>query len=357
MVRLARPTTSATAARVTAVVPCYNYGRYLPQVVASVLDQPRVHARVLIVDDASTDESLAVARELAERDDRVAVIAHKENQGHIATYNDGLAAVDTEYVTLVSADDLVAPGALSRATDLMQAHTTVGLVYGITRSFCDRPPDVTDRLWSWTIWPGRQWLKASCRLGRNFIMSPEVVLRTDAVRGVGGYDETLPHSADLAYWLRVAVDWDVGRVNGCVQAFYRVHASNMHLTTFATMPVDLQHRRAAFETLRQTWASPRLEAPDQLVRLACRAMAREARRLARRDLDSGRAPDMAEELVAFAGETDPTGVRRRFSKEMVHRIAAARRGETPSLSARARELVRLQADRVRWRVLNSAGLS
>ena len=56
---------------VTVVIPCYNYGHFLPAAVASALDQRGVDVEVIIVDDASSDGSADVARELADRDPRV----------------------------------------------------------------------------------------------------------------------------------------------------------------------------------------------------------------------------------------------------------------------------------------------
>ncbi len=120
---LRRPTVSV-------VVPCYRYGHYLPGAVRSVLDQTDVDAEVLIVDDASPDDSGEVAEALAAADPRIRVLRHAENKGHIATYNDGLEAVDGEYVVLLSADDLLPPGSLGRATALMEANPSVGMVYG-----------------------------------------------------------------------------------------------------------------------------------------------------------------------------------------------------------------------------------
>src|SRR5258708_7132537 len=98
-------------AKVDVVVPCYNYGRFLRSCVGSVLEQSVRDLRVLIIDDASTDDSLSVARKLASDDPRVSVIAHSRNQGHISTYNEGIAWASAGYFLLLSADDLLVVGA------------------------------------------------------------------------------------------------------------------------------------------------------------------------------------------------------------------------------------------------------
>src|SRR5215469_6910820 len=67
---------------VSIVIPCYNYGRYLPECVGSVLDQQGVIVDVLVIDDASPDGSAEVARRLAADDPRVRAVCHEENRGH-----------------------------------------------------------------------------------------------------------------------------------------------------------------------------------------------------------------------------------------------------------------------------------
>ena len=105
--------------RVDVVMPCYNYGKFLADCVAGALDdQPGTDVRVLIIDDASQDDSAEIAHKLAAADDRIDVIVHPVNRGHIATFNEGLLDwADGDYCILISADDKLAPGALGRAAD------------------------------------------------------------------------------------------------------------------------------------------------------------------------------------------------------------------------------------------------
>src|SRR3954452_6789000 len=101
-----RAAEEAQVGSVGVVVPCYRYGHFLQDAVDSVLDDPTLDVRVLIVDDASPDDSAERARELARRDPRIEVAVHPENRGHIATYNEGLLEwCDADYTVLLSADD------------------------------------------------------------------------------------------------------------------------------------------------------------------------------------------------------------------------------------------------------------
>ena len=231
------------------------------------------------------------------------MLGHDRERGHIATYNDGLAVATGDYVTLVSADDLLTRDALTRAVALMEHHPRVGLVYGYARSFTGEPEPDAGRVRYWSVYPGRQWLGLAARRGRCFLSSPEAVMRREALAQTDLYDPRLPHSGDFDMWLRTAARWDVGRVNGPVQAHYRVHDSNMHLTTYQGWVTDLIERRRTFQILFDERAAglPEVQA---LRPIAARALAREARRRARVAFYDGDAVE-AEAYLAFAAETHP----------------------------------------------------
>jgi hypothetical protein len=296
----------STLPLVSIVIPCYNYGRYLPGAVASALEQQGVDLEVVIVDDASTDGSNLVAFELANQDARIRVVQHPHNRGHIATYNDGLAFVNGEYVVLLSADDMLAPGALKRSTDLMRANPSVGLVYGYAPEFSDRPPaQLTTRVRN-RVWSGERWLQRICDRGTNLIVNPEAILRRDIMEALIGYSAELPQTADMELWMRAAVLTDVGRVGGPHQAYYRVHDASMHLTDFCGLLTEITARR---DTFTEFFENAGAELPRAAERLASayRTLALEAMRLARSALNGTGTlgNELADGFVAFAAETWP----------------------------------------------------
>jgi glycosyltransferase involved in cell wall biosynthesis len=95
-----------------------------------VLAQSGVKVRVVVIDDASSDHTARVGRELVASDNRVKFRRHEANRGHIATCNGGIEWASEEYMLLLSADDYVLPGALSRSAELMDAHPEVGFAFG-----------------------------------------------------------------------------------------------------------------------------------------------------------------------------------------------------------------------------------
>lgn len=288
----------AALPRVDALVPCYGYGHLLSQNVASLCSQRGVDVRVVIVDDASPDDTAEVAARLAATDSRVEVVRHEVNRGHIATYNHALSLVEGDYVTLVSADDVVTDGALARATSTMERHPEVGFVYGRVRSFTGPwvPPRSTPA--GARVWSGDEWLAQRCRRAVNVIASPEVVVRASTHRLVGGYEPSLPHTADLHLWLRLASVAHVAYLRGCVQAGYRVHPHSLQRTVHSGPLLDIGERWIMFQHLfAHAWAD-RPDA-DALLLSAREALHREALERARRALER-RDPDLTRRFSMLA---------------------------------------------------------
>jgi glycosyltransferase involved in cell wall biosynthesis len=231
--------------KVDVVIPCYNYAQFLEACARSVLDQSIKDIRVLIIDDASRDDSPLVASKLAREDPRVAVVRHAENKGHIATYNEGIAWASAEYFLLLSADDLLVPGALERAIAVMDENPDIVLTYGRVIEWHDdrRFPNI-EPLHSYT-WERHDLLMQLCATTVN-ISTCTAIARTRTQKAIGGYRASLPHSGDLEMWLRFAANGAVARIN-VVQGIYRKHSAAMSNAYYVDRMRDFSQALLAFD--------------------------------------------------------------------------------------------------------------
>jgi len=102
--------------RVSVIVSCYNYAKYVEAALDSVAGQSYRNFECVVVDDASTDNSVEVIEDWLARiaDSRFRLVAKPSNGGQLSALADGLAVTDGEFVAMLDADDLWLPEFLSR---------------------------------------------------------------------------------------------------------------------------------------------------------------------------------------------------------------------------------------------------
>ena len=293
-------------ASVDIAIPCYQYGRFLRDCVTSVLTQGIADVRVLIIDNASTDDSVQVARELAKEDRRIGVIARQTNLGPHASFNEGVDWARSDYFMVLCADDLLASGSLLRAVSLMERHADVVFTYG-TDVHCEvvgRTPllehDAEGA--AWTLTSGVRFIADRCRNPEHYIAAGMVLVRTAAQKQAGHYRPQLPHTDDFEMLLRLAC---LGRVayTPAVQGIKRVHGSNRTDTFLAERTRDLIERLAALDSFFTNEGCAIADA-ERLHKLGKRSISERAYWCGVKDLVRGRRSGI--ELFKLAFRLDPT---------------------------------------------------
>lgn len=215
---------------VTVIVTCYNHQAYVEQCLDSVLAQSLPATRVIVTDDASTDDSASVIEHwLGRHDPGWTFTRHERNSGVCATLNEALESITTEYYIHISADDWFFPDRIARQRDVASTHAVAGFVVGDILEVdaggstlaCH---DIGIRLEGLTGETHREAFFERL-LAENIIPAPGVMVRTSAAREVGGYDPTLSFE-DYDLWLRLADRFPVAYGAGEVSA-YRVLRTSM----------------------------------------------------------------------------------------------------------------------------------
>jgi glycosyltransferase involved in cell wall biosynthesis len=112
--------------RVSVIIPAYNRADLLPQTLDSVLAQTRPAAEIIVVDDASTDDTSGQV--VARYAGRVTLIRNTINRGVTASTNIGISAATGEAIALLDSDDLFAPDKLAQQTAFLATHPDIGVV-------------------------------------------------------------------------------------------------------------------------------------------------------------------------------------------------------------------------------------
>jgi glycosyltransferase involved in cell wall biosynthesis len=299
-------------AGVDVAIPCYQYGRFLRECVNSVLSQGIQDVRVLVIDNASSDDSVEVAQQLAAEDRRVKVVARRRNLGPHASFNEGIDWASSKYFMVLCADDLLAPGGLARAVSIMEQHPEVGFAYGsaaMLRPQESMPVIESDtRDPSWRIVPGGDLLERFCRDGTSHVGGPSaVVVRTTVQKVAGYYRPDLPHSDDFEMWMRLACLGPAAKTEAHL-AILRFHETSRSAVacpvgTSDRWPAWPWHDEAAFENFFAHEGALLPEAA-RLYRLARRSVGERAYWAAVAHLCRGR-PGASRELFKFAFSRRP----------------------------------------------------
>jgi glycosyltransferase involved in cell wall biosynthesis len=252
---------------ISIVLPTHNGARYLRDAIESCLHQTYANWELILVDDASTDDTPSLIAEYAARDDRIATLHNPVNRKLPGSLNVGFARARGELLTWTSDDNWYRPDALRAMAAFLEANPSVDLVYA-DFTLIDDEGAMTGKGWAGPI----EELPFRNSIGACFLY------RRAVHECLGGYDEDLALVEDWDYWLRASTSFRLVRLREDLY-LYRCHKNSLTATQLERV-LPAQERCLAKNLPRLTWLDRdlRARAYKNLVELA---MKRRDRRAAR----------------------------------------------------------------------------
>jgi glycosyltransferase involved in cell wall biosynthesis len=243
-------TTSQARPSVTLVVPNYNHARYLPESLGSIAAQTRAPDRVLIIDDASTDDSVAVISRFIAEHSGWELICHDRNRGVVRGQNEAIATANTDWIGFLGADDALHPTYLEKALAQAARFPRAGLIcacceiIGPSKGRMLRPIMLPAPA-SVALKPDdvREILLA----GDNYFSGTVSLYRRSAIQALGGFDESLGSFSDAFLARQLALTFGFYFVAE-ILGYWRTHGQN-YSTTTATDPAALSAKLADIHAL------------------------------------------------------------------------------------------------------------
>lgn len=237
---------------VTVIVPTFNRAKYLPECLDSLINQSAPAARILVVDDGSTDETPDVVKGFGPAVHGI----RQKNSGKSVALNRALPEVDSEYVWIFDDDDVAAPDAIEHHLAALNRDSNAGFSYS---SYQRAKSDVNGG-----ILPGLVRLAESFRgrglfvrlLEENLLPQPSIMVRTSCYRELGPFDERLVRSQDFEMLLRLSRRFSAVAVKD-ITYYYRQHDGARGSTgdSFAVNAVDdkwIKYDRIIFSELYES---------------------------------------------------------------------------------------------------------
>ncbi len=239
---------------VSIVTTVYNREQYLAKTVESVLAQTYRNFELLVWDDGSTDCSVEIARQYAEQDKRVRVIAAK-HQGQGRALQSAFAATEGKYVAQVDSDDVLAPTALTSTVEILDTHPSIGLVYT-----------------NYAVIDEKGWIKGEgerCdipyskeRLLVDFMIFHFRLIRRSVYDQVGGIDPDLELVEDYDLCLRLSEMTEIYHVKELLY-YYRIHRQS--LSHQRRIEQILQSHKAISQALERRGLADKFESHLQII--------------------------------------------------------------------------------------------
>lgn len=180
-------------------MPVYNGVPYLREAIGSVLSQSFTGFEFLIINDCSTDASVACIKSC--KDPRIRLLHNERNLGQAETLNRGLREARSPYIARIDQDDACLPGRFQKQVDYLDRNPNVAVVGGWARRI-----DSQGRHIGWFRERGTNFGEylAHLLLTRCPLQHPSVMFRKDIVLESGGYDKAYAPAEDYELWVRLA---------------------------------------------------------------------------------------------------------------------------------------------------------
>ncbi len=269
---------------VSVAIPTYNGGLFLREAIESVLNQSWRDFELVVCDDASSDNTLDVVRSF--HDPRLRLFTNNTRLGLAPNWNRCLELCHGQYVVVFHQDDVMLPDNLARKKDVLDRDAGVGWVYSraqyvdglgrpLTAEQCyaveGEPEDRRTE--------GRRAFESMLLRLDNPVCCPSVMFRARCAEAAGNFDESLPFTTDLEFWMRLSLFGDVQYLAEPLIK-YRWHGGNesVRFPIWRGLEESYRARKLVVQKCRE-----RIEQPERLIRQVRRLYGNEALRRAERE--------------------------------------------------------------------------
>lgn len=231
---------------VSVFIQSYNYERYIAEAIESVLSQSFQNFELIIVDDASQDQSPAIIEAFGKRyPGKIKFVNRTENWGLVRTYNEAIDYVNGDIFVAMSSDDILPSGALEQRVQYFTAHPEVDIL-GTEFEVMDHRGQIfrgDDKL---AIVPQfKRYFRTDFRdvytslLRGNFLQDGAITIRMKRIRKEQVfYDEKCPNLSDYDLWLRLSKNYRWGYLAEPT-FIYRWHGDNLSAPARALNTLEL----------------------------------------------------------------------------------------------------------------------
>ncbi|MCB1110508.1 MAG: glycosyltransferase family 2 protein, partial [Chlamydiia bacterium] len=239
------------------ILPNFNHSHHLPLALESIFSQSLLPDEVLIIDDASTDDSVSVIKTWQNKHPQIRLLQNTVNQGPVPTINRGIQEAQSELLAFCSADDFVLPGFFKKASEFLHTHPEIGMCTGKTCHFHDHTPHLLLPDWmpfgNATQILTKDMLPQVFKKTTFFIHTNCAIHRKKHLIQFGGLNPKLKSLGDWYLNCLVALHYGVGYIPSYFGAF------RLTETSYSQKLKSSEHQDGMFHSLLQDIKERNLE--------------------------------------------------------------------------------------------------
>jgi glycosyltransferase involved in cell wall biosynthesis len=204
------------------IMACHNAAFYVQQAIASVVCQTFTNWELIIVDDASQDNSLTLIKKASQTDSRIKYISMAVNVGSSAARNTAIGISKGEWLAILDADDVFLPYKLEKQFEIIRRHNSSLVLVG---GGCFHINSEGLRSKEYKYSSNSKTLKKELNGRLKFPPHSSIVYRKSAFLKVGDYNQIFSQAEDYDIWLRLS---KIGDFTSCTLPLieYRIHSTN-----------------------------------------------------------------------------------------------------------------------------------
>jgi len=206
---------------VSIVLPVYNGAKTIVDAVNSVLDSNFTDYEIIIVDDGSTDETREVLKQYLSHP-KISYI-FQQNRGLSSARNTGINNSKGNYLVFLDDDDVIGVEKLASQSTFLNLHPKIGVVYSESMWFKENDLSDTRQV----VFPKYSGNILPELLNGNFIHVNSVMVRTEIIKDVGGFDDDLKELEDWDLWLRLSLHNNIFSFQKGVHSMVRIRKGSM----------------------------------------------------------------------------------------------------------------------------------
>lgn len=208
---------------VSVIMPAYNAEKYVEEAINSILNQTYKNFELIILDDASTDNTPLILKNLAKKDPRIRYIRNEKNLYIAGNRNKGISLAKGKYILWQDADDISLPNRIEKLLSFMEEHPKTGICGSYLQSF------YKDKIKDIRKYPQRDKIIRENLFKFSPIAQPTAIIKKECFDKIGNFDIDMPPAEDIDLTFRIGTLYKFANIPE-VLLMYREHPDSATYT-------------------------------------------------------------------------------------------------------------------------------